>query len=470
MKKALFITHMLNRTGAPLVLMQMMDVFSRNSYNVDVISMEDGVLREDLEARGITVDVIDHPTQHQEEFKKRLKGYDIVVCNTLLTVFFILIMQGEKVPVLWWIHEGRTYFEMYKKILSLYAAKSENIRILSVSPIVHNLIKEYLGIDSDIVPFAAPENEILPDSSHMWQNDKLKLIMTGQLSFLKGQDIFIDALNLLPEQMAEKMQIIMCLGANENDAEVVSKVNAASEKYHNITVIDSVPHDEMLSLISSADFLLANSRYESMPTVAAEAWMVGTPAILSDACGIGYYAEVDMKKLIYKACDSKALSDLLIKCFQIVESDRYDALVQEGREVYRANFTSEIFEQNVLKEIAIVSNSANRVAVSDDPDSAVRSDAEPKGRLICMVGRYDDCDMLMYRKINECMTQGYEVYLFDTSKMTESLSYLEPFLRTRVNAVLTYRNVGADIELIPGKNLWEQLSIPIIDLTANQTS
>ena len=69
MKKALFITHMLNRTGAPLVLMQMMDVFSRNSYNVDVISMEDGVLREDLEARGITVDVIDHPTQHQEEFK-----------------------------------------------------------------------------------------------------------------------------------------------------------------------------------------------------------------------------------------------------------------------------------------------------------------------------------------------------------------------------------------------------------------
>lgn len=249
MKKALFITHMLNRTGAPLVLMQMMDVFSRNSYNVDVISMEDGVLREDLEARGITVDVIDHPTQHQEEFKKRLKGYDIVVCNTLLTVFFILIMQGEKVPVLWWIHEGRTYFEMYKKILSLYAAKSENIRILSVSPIVHNLIKEYLGIDSDIVPFAAPENEILPDSSHMWQNDKLKLIMTGQLSFLKGQDIFIDALNLLPEQMAEKMQIIMCLGANENDAEVVSKVNAASEKYHNITVIDSVPHDEMLSYI-----------------------------------------------------------------------------------------------------------------------------------------------------------------------------------------------------------------------------
>ena len=142
MKKALFITHMLNRTGAPLVLMQMMDVFSRNSYSVDVISMEDGVLREDL------------------------------------------------------------------------------------------------GIDSDIVPFAAPENEILPDSSHMWQNDKLKLIMTGQLSFLKGQDIFIDALNLLPEQMAEKMQIIMCLGANENDAEVVSKVNAASEKYHNITVID----------------------------------------------------------------------------------------------------------------------------------------------------------------------------------------------------------------------------------------
>ena len=69
MKKSLFITHMLDRSGAPIVLLQMMDVFSRNGYSVDVISMTDGELRDDLESRGISVEIIDDPTHHQEELK-----------------------------------------------------------------------------------------------------------------------------------------------------------------------------------------------------------------------------------------------------------------------------------------------------------------------------------------------------------------------------------------------------------------
>mgnify|MGYP003522793523 FL=1 len=108
MKKALFITHMLERNGAPIVLVQMMNVLSRNGYSVDVISMYDGPLREDLEARGISVDIIEDPSKNTEEIKARLKGYDIVICNTLITVSFVVLMNDENIPVLWWIHEGRS--------------------------------------------------------------------------------------------------------------------------------------------------------------------------------------------------------------------------------------------------------------------------------------------------------------------------------------------------------------------------
>ena len=119
MNKALFITHMLERNGAPLVLLQMIDTLTHQGYNADVISLYDGILREDLAARGISVRIVSDPTHDFENLKSQLCGYDLVVCNTLITVPFVLMLHETRVPTLWWIHEGRSYFEKYKKILTL---------------------------------------------------------------------------------------------------------------------------------------------------------------------------------------------------------------------------------------------------------------------------------------------------------------------------------------------------------------
>ena len=451
-KKALFITHMLERNGAPTVLLQMMDVMLHNGYSIDVISMQDGILREDLEKRGISIDIIEHPANSAEELKSRLGEYDIVICNTLVTVPFVTLMNDTKTPVLWWIHEVRPLFEMYKNKLAPLAGLSPNIRVLSVSPIVRSLVREYCGIDSDLLPFDVPAKQVQEDSTHLWQNGKLKLIMVGLLTYIKGQDIFVDALELLPDQMVENMQIIMCTGSDkteDNDEPVLKKVKQAADRYHNITILGSVPHDRLLSLIASADYLLVNSRMETMSAVAAEAWTCGTPAILSDACGIAFYAEGAMQNLIYKSGDRRALADLLKKYF--AKSD-YDKLVEEGENTYCKNFTTEIFEQNILKEIKMVSES------SKQPPKV------KKGKLICMVGMSDTFDRMMCEMMKELSAIGYEIYLFDTSELNDSLSHLEPFIKTHVNAVLTINDLGFNMELIPGKNLWEQLGIHVVNI------
>ena len=450
MKKALFITHMLERNGAPLVLLQMIDTLTHQGYNADVISLYDGILREDFAARGISVRIVSDPTHDFENLKSQLCGYDLVVCNTLITVPFVLMLHETRVPTLWWIHEGRSYFEKSKKILSSLNNLSSNIRILSVSPGVRDLVREYCGIDSDIVPFEVSEISISDGlnekSKASWTNGRLRLIMAGPLSYMKGQDIFTDALDLLPSEIISQLDIIMCTGFDQRDPEVAEKVRQASVKYHNITVIDSLPHDQMISLIASADFLLANSRQEPMPTVAAEAWMVGTPAVLSDACGIGYYSTDDMRQLIYHTGDTAELADLIRKCLQIKGSDSYSALAAQGRKVYEENFTSTVFERSINKEIELASKDG------------------VKGKLICMVGVYDILDIFMYELIKEFKSKGYEILLFDTSNMQESLGQLEPFIQTPVKAVLTFNNLGFNMELIPGHNLWEQLKIPVINI------
>ncbi|MGN0240809.1 MAG: glycosyltransferase [Candidatus Weimeria sp.] len=459
MKKALFITHMLERNGAPIVLLHLIDMLLKKGYQADVISMYDGPLKEDLASRGITVTIIENPTANFYDTKKKLEKYDLVVANTLITIPFVLMMHGTEVPTLWWIHEGRSFFEKYKGVLSGIKDFSSNIRILSVSPSVKKLVKEYIGTDSDLIPFAVPEvtlsDSLKNEASAAWNfpetdssKKTLNLILVGPFSYMKGQDIFADSLNELPDETAERLNIIFCCGSNQHDDEVVEKVNALSG-FTSVKIYNSLPHDKMISLISAADFLVVNSRQEPMPTVAAEAWMAGTPAVLSDACGIGYYAVEEMRKLIYHTGNTEELASMIIKCLEIKGSDTYDKLVASGREIYDQNFTPAVFEKNIMNEITQASGTDKKAY---------------KGKLICMVGVYDILDIFMYEMIKEFKALGYEIFLFDTSRMQECLSHLEPFLSTHVKAVITFNNLGFNMELIPGHNLWEQLGIPVINI------
>ena len=456
MKKALFITHMLERNGAPIVLLHLIDILLEEGYHADVLSMYDGPLKDDLESRGISVTIIEDPTENFSGIKSQLEKYDLVVANTLITIPFVLMMHDTNVPTLWWIHEGRSFFEKYKKVLSGIKGLSSNIRILSVSPSVKSLVKEYLDIDSNLIPFAVPEvtitDEQRKEAADMWNSlssqSSLRLILVGPLSFMKGQDIFADAVNELPEDMADKLSIIFCCGSNQYNEEVVKKVNALSEQFH-VKIFDSLPHEQMIALISTADFLVVNSRQEPMPTVAAEAWMAGTPAILTDACGIGYYADKEMAKLIYNTGDTAELASMIKKCIDIKNSGTYEKLVTSGKEIYTKNFTPAVFERNIMQEISLASKPEKKPVI---------------GKLICMVGVYDILDIFMYEMIKEFKELGYEIFLFDTSKMQECLSQLEPFISTPVKAVITFNNLGFNMELIPGHNIWEQLGIPVINI------
>lgn len=360
MKKALFITHMLERNGAPIVLLHLIDMLLEEGYHADVISMYDGPLKDDLASRGISVTIIENPTTNFAGIKNQLEKYDLVVANTLITVPFVLMMHDTSVPTLWWIHEGRSYFDKYREVLAGMKDLSHNIRILSVSPSVKSLVKEYLDIDSDLIPFAVPEVAITYDqrkeASDTWNSlssqSSLRLILVGPLSFMKGQDIFADAVHKLPDDTADQLSIIFCCGSNQYNEEVVEKINALSKQFH-VKIFDSLPHEQMIALISTADFLFVNSRQETMSAVTAEAWMAGTPAVLSDACGIGYYADEAMRKLIYHTGSTEELAAMISKCQEIKGSDTYESLVTSGRKVYDQNFTPAVFEQNIMQEISL---------------------------------------------------------------------------------------------------------------------
>ena len=82
-------------------------------------------------------------------------------------------------------------------------------------------------------------------------------------------------------------------------------------------------------------------------------------------------------------------------------------------------------------------------------------------RVILMTGLYDTLDIFTYELKHEFINMGLEVMEFNTKDMKESLYSLMKFIEKPVNAVVTFNNLGFNMELKKGENIWESLGIPL---------
>lgn len=85
-------------------------------------------------------------------------------------------------------------------------------------------------------------------------------------------------------------------------------------------------------------------------------------------------------------------------------------------------------------------------------------------RLIFFVGVYDTLDIFTYELKKEFEALGYETMVFDVRNMPQGLKELAMFAAKPVKAVITFNNLGFNMELHAGKNIWEELNIPCVNI------
>lgn len=83
-------------------------------------------------------------------------------------------------------------------------------------------------------------------------------------------------------------------------------------------------------------------------------------------------------------------------------------------------------------------------------------------RVILMTGLYDTLDIFTYELKYEFINMGLEVMEFNTKDMKESLYSLMKFIEKPVNAVVTFNNLGFNMELKKGENIWEVWEFPVL--------
>lgn len=93
-----------------------------------------------------------------------------------------------------------------------------------------------------------------------------------------------------------------------------------------------------------------------------------------------------------------------------------------------------------------------------------RMGAIVKKRLILFMGVYDTLDLFMQIFQQTYEELGYEIMIFNTKSVSDSLLKLSKFAEQPIDAMITFNNLGISFEFDAGRNLWNDLKIPCINI------
>jgi glycosyltransferase involved in cell wall biosynthesis len=149
--------------------------------------------------------------------------------------------------------------------------------IYVASSFTKRTLEEYPGklAPVQVIPYAFPavnDNRVYTSA----QNRKIKLLYVGGLSQRKGLSYLFEAVKGLEQWM----ELTIVGQGNTNECEALRK-ELSNHKH-----IPSLPHHEILQLMSTQDVLLFPSLFEGFGLVVTEAMSQGTPVITTDrTCG-----------------------------------------------------------------------------------------------------------------------------------------------------------------------------------------
>lgn len=337
-KRVLAVTHMMNYTGAPTVLRRMLAVLREMDYEVYLVSMQEGEQRKEFESIGVQIQVYPFFWNNREYMDFIGNTFDFIIVNTMALSDLVVALNGRTIPVVWWLHEPRLFMKPMEIELK------DNIYLYAAGAVVEEGIKEQLGYEASILNFGLEymsSGTVEPEET----NGVVRFLLAGQYSYVKGQDILVEAISELSEEIRSKCRFIFI--GNYGADKYVNCVEEASRKYNEVYMIPGVDREKMPDIYKMADCVIAPSRVDATPAVIVEGMMFGKIALCSTGTGISRYIKDGENGFIFEKENVKALTD---KITYIVNNfDKLNEVGRRGRQVYEKYFSMEVFRENVVR-------------------------------------------------------------------------------------------------------------------------
>jgi glycosyltransferase involved in cell wall biosynthesis len=308
-----------------------------------VVSPTDGPMRKELIEAGITV-IIDESIHHNHFlFERFARNFDLAVVNTIELAD--VVGQLSAIPILrtlWWLHEAQS---LSLRMKHLNGIEWQRVCALCVSDYAKSFVPP--GIAVEVLRNGMPDQPVAVVPSG--QPTSMTFILAGTIEPRKGQDIFIDAIALLPPEMRRQCRFLLTgklwgvLKDFWNDLE--AKMTGVPE----IEYLGLLDHQSQLDLIAAVDVVVCCSRDEPASLVVAEATMLSKPVILSSH--VGQLEVLDRNAcFVFESGDAISLSEQLLAAYR-----KRDELARMGlvaRRCFEQELTLEIFGQRFMSLVS----------------------------------------------------------------------------------------------------------------------
>ena len=407
-KKILVITHQLSRTGAPIVLLDMIKIYQKNGYQIEVISMMDGELRIEVEQLQIPVIIMDGFMDRPTAFLEKARSFDLVIANTLLTYEAIHILNGTEMPVIWWLHEGEQYFEYFASVLPDFSGLSPNVHVYSVGHYVQKVIQKRYGILTDILHFGVrdvPESEIKSRDRR-----KFRFLIVGTYSNVKAQDVLAHAVRRLPDKVIDQAEFYF-YGNDENyDKEVYAAVVSLEKDYPNVFMSSLLPHEQLLERMENSDCLIVPSRVDPIPTVAVEMMMKERLCLCTDVCGIAHYIQDGWNGFTVEPENVQQLADKI--CYIVGHQTDLQEISERGRMIFENYFSEKVFVPKIL-------------GMAERFTSVLESNRKKRCFSVCMIAKNEERHIR--RALQSLLCLQAEMIVVDTGSSDQTKTIAREF-------------------------------------------
>ena len=162
--------------------------------------------------------------------------------------------------------------------------------------------------------------------------DKKLILMPGRLTAWKGQEIFIEALNLVNKELGHQSFYAVILGGDQGRDIYTKKIKRLAEQYRLTTQLKFIEHCKNMPLAYKVSNLIVSASIEpeAFGRVAIEAQSMEKPIIASNIGGSNETIENNVSGFLFESSNPDSLSKKIIEVLNLDES-RLKLIGIEGR-------------------------------------------------------------------------------------------------------------------------------------------
>jgi glycosyltransferase involved in cell wall biosynthesis len=156
--------------------------------------------------------------------------------------------------------------------------------------------------------------------------------MPGRLTQWKGQEVFIEALNLVNKQLGYQSFYAVILGSDQGRDIYTKKIKRLAEQYRLTNQLKFIEHCKNMPLAYKISDLVVSASVEpeAFGRVAVEAQSMEKPIIASDIGGSNETIVDKQTGFLFKSGDPESLCKKIVEVLQLDES-RLKSIGIEGR-------------------------------------------------------------------------------------------------------------------------------------------